>query len=233
MLTPKNECGIIHHKSTVYGTSYCGIPLEIYLPQEVEPEILLLSGIHGDEADTTILLSEALRSIPIKELRSAAILTANPDGIVRGTRGNAIGVDLNRNFPTSNWSPDNVYYRTHKDEFQSIALSPGKKAGSEPETIALLNIIDQVKPKAIISSHSALACIDDPHGSKLGKWLSTVSGLPIVGDIGYPTPGSFGSWAGENVIPLVTLELPSEPMSYHYTHFTSMLIKLLRNDILL
>jgi protein MpaA len=36
------------------------------------------------------------------------------------------------------------------------------------------------------------------------------NGYPIKGDIGYPTPGSFGTWAGiEKKIPMVTLEIES------------------------
>ena len=34
---------------------------------------------------------------------------------------------------------------------------------------------------------------------------------PVEGDIGYPTPGSFGTWAGiEKNIPTITLELDEE-----------------------
>lgn len=37
-----------------------------------------------------------------------------------------------------------------------------------------------------------------------------MNGYPVAATIGYPTPGSFGAWAGiELGIPVITLELPS------------------------
>jgi protein MpaA len=43
----------------------------------------------------------------------------------------------------------------------------------------------------------------------LAELLAKYNGYPVTGDIGYPTPGSFGTWAGvEAGIPVITLELP-------------------------
>ena len=37
------------------------------------------------------------------------------------------------------------------------------------------------------------------------------NGYPVTATMGYPTPGSLGSWAGiDRQIPIVTLELPRE-----------------------
>jgi protein MpaA len=37
------------------------------------------------------------------------------------------------------------------------------------------------------------------------------NGYPVLATMGYPTPGSLGSWAGiDRQIPIVTLELPRE-----------------------
>ena len=45
----------------------------------------------------------------------------------------------------------------------------------------------------------------------LAKSISDIIGYPISNDIGYPTPGSFGTWAGkERNIPTITLELDEE-----------------------
>ena len=42
--------------------------------------------------------------------------------------------------------------------------------------------------------------------------MAKTSGYPVVEDIGYPTPGSFGTYAGKiRQIPVVTLELPPNP----------------------
>ena len=206
-LVERRDRGVIRHAASVYGASVEGVPLQVYLPDGGNAEIVILASIHGDEAETTVVVSEALRCLPAGDLRAAVILCGNPDGLLRGTRGNARGVDLNRNFPTSNWSPDPVHYKSRANDARDIALSPGAQAASEPETIALLALLERLRPRAVISLHSALACVDDSGASPLGQQLAERCALPFLTEIGYPTPGSMGTWAGERKLNLVTLEL--------------------------
>jgi len=206
-LVERRDRGVVRHGSSVYGASLEGIPLNVFLPDTGRAEIVILASIHGDEAETTVVVSEALRCIPEGELQAAVILCGNPDGMLRGTRGNARGVDLNRNFPTSNWSADPVYYKTRANDARDIALSPGAAPASEPETVALLSLIERLSPRAIVSLHAALACIDDAGGSHLGRQLAERCALPLLAEIGYATPGSMGTWAGEQSLTLVTWEL--------------------------
>jgi len=206
-LVQRHDRGVIRHTSSVYGASVDGIPLTVYLPDSGRAELVVLAAIHGDEPETTVAVSEALRCLPTGDLQSAVILCGNPDGMVRGTRGNARGVDLNRNFPTSNWRPDPVFYKSRADDARDIALSPGSEPASEPETRALLALLERLKPRAVVSLHSALACVDDSGASHLGRQLADRCALPFLTEIGYPTPGSMGTWAGEQALNLVTLEL--------------------------
>lgn len=206
-LVERRDRGVLRHASTVYGTSVDGLPLTVYLPDSGRAELVILSAIHGDEPETTVAVSEALRCLPAGALQSAVILCGNPDGMVRGTRGNARGIDLNRNFPTSNWRPEPVFYKSRANDARDIALSPGPEPASEPETRALLALLDQLNPRAVVSLHSALACIDDSGASHLGRQLADRCALPFLTEIGYPTPGSMGTWAGERGLNLVTLEL--------------------------
>lgn len=206
-LVERSERGVIRHGSSVYGTSVEGLPLTVYLPDDGQAGLMLLAAIHGDEAETTVVVSEALRCLPSGELRAAVILCGNPDGMLRGTRGNSRGVDLNRNFPTSNWSPDPVCYKSRASDARDIALSPGAGPASEPETVALLALLARLASRAIVSLHSALACVDDAGASHLGRQLADRCALPFLTEIGYPTPGSMGTWAGEQNLNLVTLEL--------------------------
>lgn len=206
-LVERRDRGVVRHAESVYGASLEGIPLTVYLPDSGAAEIVVLASIHGDEAETTVVVSEALRCVPRGELQAGVILCGNPDGMLRGTRGNGRGVDLNRNFPTSNWSPDPVFYKTRANDARDIALSPGAQPGSEPETIGLLSLLEGLQPRAVVSLHAALACIDDAGDSPLGRQLAARCELPLLTEIGYPTPGSMGTWAGEQKLTLVTWEL--------------------------
>ena len=46
-----------------------------------------------------------------------------------------------------------------------------------------------------------------------GGWIADRVGLPQVADVGYETPGSFGTWSLEQGINIITWELPLEPIS--------------------
>ena len=121
-----------------FGTSVLGQRLEIWRPAEGEVRTLVVAGIHGEEPETTVVLSRALRALAVPLRRCAVVLAANPDGILRGTRGNARGVDLNRNFPSRNWQAESVTHRWVIEEPSEVWLSTGEAPGSEPETAALL-----------------------------------------------------------------------------------------------
>ena len=83
-----------------YGRSRGGLPLRVQLPSSGEPvEGLLLATQHGEEAETGLLARRLLERVPGDETRWAVVQVANPDGLLNGTRQNAAGVDLNRNFP--------------------------------------------------------------------------------------------------------------------------------------
>ncbi len=227
LLVARHDRGVIRHASSVYGTSLDGIPLTVFLPDAGRSDIVILASIHGDEAETTVVVSEALRCIPRGELQAAVILCGNPDGMLRGTRGNGRGVDLNRNFPTSNWSLEPVFYKTRANDARDIALSPGAHAASEPETNALLSLLERLKPRAVVSLHSALACIDDAGASHLGRQLAERCALPFLTEIGYPTPGSMGTWATEQHLTLVTWELEDASLYALKDHHVPILIDLM------
>ena len=199
--------GSIRLKYTPYGTSVLGAPL-LYFPCKGKCRLLVMASIHGEEPETTFLLSRALRAFDDNLESTAFVLCANPDGVALGTRGNANGVDLNRNFPTENWSADPVLSRSILEAERDMELSTGSAPASEPEVNAIIKLIEQLRPQAVVAFHSPIGCIDAPEETALVRELQAVFNVPYVKDIGYKTPGSFGTWCKEQNLECVTVELP-------------------------
>ena len=227
-LRSRQEWGTHSLEPDTYGRSRLGLPLEVWRPSG-DCKLLLFAGIHGEEPETTSALSRALRHLSVPPPHCAVVLAANPDGLIRGTRGNAQGVDLNRNFPASDWQPDPVTHRSTLDDPMDIVLSPGERPGSEPETAALISLIQELQPEAVIALHAPLACIDEASESPLGMWLAERTGLPHVSGVGYPTPGSFGSWGADQGIAVVTYEFPLASADELVRAHVPVLVELLSN----
>ena len=204
-----------------YGRSALGASLR-YIPSAGRTRLLVVAGIHGEEPETTFLLSRVLRAFEKPFESVAFVLCANPDGVTLGTRGNANGVDLNRNFPTSNWSKEPVGSRSILEAPRDTFLSAGNAPASEPETTALVSLIQKLSPEEVLSMHAPMACVDAPVCTPLVKSLCESFGVPWHADIGYPTPGSLGTWCKQQKSPeCITLELPRmslEALFDRYAH---------------
>lgn len=226
-LRPRSEWGTFALEPTTYGRSQMGIPLEVWRPART-CSLLLFAGIHGEEPETTFALSRALRQLSGSSPHCAAVCAANPDGLIRGTRGNARGVDLNRNFPTGDWQPNSVAHRSTLEDPRDVELSPGSHAGSEPETRALIDLIDELRPERVVALHAPLGCINDSNRSPLGLWLAEQTGMPQVDDVGYATPGSFGTWGTERDLLVITYEFPLTTTDALVREHVPVLVELLR-----
>lgn len=226
-LRAPHDIGTLALEPEPYGRSVLGLPLEVWRPAGA-CKLLIHAGIHGEEGETTVALSRALRNLTEPSPHCAVVLAANPDGLVRGTRGNANGVDLNRNFPTRDWSPEPVRHRSTLEAPREVVLSSGSAPGSEPETAALIDLIDALRPQAVVALHAPLACVDDANRGPLGAWIAERTGLPLVGDVGYPTPGSFGTWGGERGLTVVTYEFDMVGLDSNIRDHVPLLTELLQ-----
>jgi protein MpaA len=223
---------VIAFEPVVYGRSALGRPLEVWLPPDGAssgpPDVLVCAGIHGEEPETTVTVSSALRSIERGQLRSAVVLGANPDGLARGTRGNARGVELNRNFPTRDWEAAPSPHKFTRADPQDVLLSPGPQPGSEPETRALMQLVRALKPRHVVTVHAPLECVIDPQPTALGLWLAAVGHLPLQPDSNSSTPGTLDAWAREQAgASAITLELPVCSKDQALVHYLGLFVALL------
>jgi murein peptide amidase A len=194
---------------TKLGQTVQGRPIEMlrFGPSSGRP-VLIIGGIHGSEPTSAYVaeqLIEHLKANPTDATRPVAIIpNANPDGLVAKTRGNANGVDVNRNFPSKNWRI--VKTRTNFN---------GTAPDTEPESRAIQQAIATLNPDRIISIHSIDRGRHCNNYDGPARWLAEAMNqhnqYPVTATMGYPTPGSLGSWAGiDRQIPIVTLELPRQ-----------------------
>ncbi len=231
-LIPRAERAAFLIAPQTYGQSVLGAPL-LYFPAQVESKTrgLILAGTHGDETASIAGLSCALRTLPINSLRHDVVLSMNPDGNQLGTRANANQVDLNRAFPTQNWSEGGTVYRwSSHTPVRDVKVKTGSAVQLEPEVAALINLIKQRRPQFVISFHEPLAFVDDPNQSELARWLGNQFDLPLVEDVDYETPGSFGTWCGERELPCITLELPAISADLTIEKYLPALIALLQHE---
>ena len=166
-------------------------------------KIVLIMGVfHGEEPQGEYLIREYLKTDLSKIKNKLLIIPClNPDGKSKNKRQNANGVDLNRNFPTRNWE------LTEKNEYFG-----GNAPASEIETNFVLDVLANHRIDAILSIHAPFKIVNyDGPAEVIAKKVSEITGYPVQADIGYPTPGSFGNYAGvERQIPTITLELPED-----------------------
>lgn len=124
--------------------------------EEPEPEIRLISTMHGNEPVGTYLMMTLIQELT-QDYGTDPRLTAlvdgaelwimplmNPDGYVMMQRENANDVDLNRDFPDFLTDPQNT------------------PAGRQPETAAVMAFTDAQTPDASINFHTGALVINYP-----------------------------------------------------------------------
>lgn len=191
------------------GKSAQGRPLQhLEIPGNAD-RVMIVSGFRGTR-NASIQVADSLARFASEQGASpdtASLLIirdANPDGRASRTANNARGVDVDRNFASSDW--------------RKIPVGPhwlgGRQPVSEPETRWLVGLIDTWQPTRIV-----VFLGDGQQGwiRTLGpdqQWkdfLTTRTNLPWVESSLAVPSGSLASWtAFDRKIPTLLLNLPAD-----------------------
>ena len=205
------------------GTSVLGRPLEVTQFGNGPIERMIVFGIHGGTEVNTIELADQLigyvsshPEIVPSNVTLWVLRSLNPDGEAKGrvwsARGNANGVDLNRNFPAQ-WKVD--WDRAGCWDY--MTLTSGSGPGSEPETQALMSFLLSRHVDALISYHSSALGIfaggqpPDSESIHLAQAIGDMSEYPYPPiDTGCRYSGQLIDWASDHGIAAIDVELSNE-----------------------
>ncbi len=170
-------------------------------PSSALRKILLVGCIHGDECAGRSIVSAAEHAPVPADVQLWLVPTLNPDGAAAGTRQNAHGVDLNRNFP----------YRWRA--VSGPTYYSGPRPRSEPETRAAMRLIARIRPDATVVYHQHEDLVDMAGGDRgLARRYAELAGLratclPFL-------PGTESDWSNHALRGTTSfvVELPAGPV---------------------
>jgi len=198
-------------QSLTFGHSVRGRALRaLVLGDPSAPRRAVVIGcIHGNECAGEAIVARLQHARPRPGTALWLIPSVNPDGHLLGTRQNARGVDLNRNFP----------FRWRRTGVRGNFDWPGPAPLSEPESRSLHRLLARVRPTLTIYYHQQAALVDESGGNPgiEGAYARAV-GLPFRCLPRYP--GSATTW--ENHVTrggtAFVVELPAGPVSPAKAH---------------
>jgi protein MpaA len=186
-----------------YSVEHRPIIAWLIAPKRARRSVLVVGTIAGDEPGGIAVARVLSSQAAIAGVRLWLVPDANPDGVARGARTNADGVDLNRNFPFR-WrrlgAPGNRFYS-------------GPRPASEPETEAIEMFLRRTRPGLAIWLHQPYGLIDDSQGPRWAEQqLARALELPLRRLPDYP--GSAIGW-DDHIVPASAfdLELPGGRLS--------------------
>ena len=182
----------------VFGYSAKGKPIEGYVIGSGENGLFLFGSIHGNEMGTADLLNRLVKEIKAdpklvgNDMKIIILPIVNPDGYFdRIDKLNANEVNLNLNFDTTDW------LQYGKDEGHWA----GNKPFSEPESMVIKEIVENYKPKRMISYHSKGAIVNPEYNHEsslaLALWYAEKTGYQFYGDGDWDYSGTATRWFKE------------------------------------
>ncbi len=149
------------------GRSWQGRPITVTRVGDPRgTPVLVVGSIHGNETGGMAVARSLARLSP-HGIDLWVVPTLNPDGVAAGTRGNARGVDLNRNYP---WR-----WRPLGGPFES-----GTGPLSEREARIGRTLVLRVRPRLTVWFHQHLNLVWASGGDpRVERVFARVSGLPF------------------------------------------------------
>jgi protein MpaA len=194
-------------RRVLIGHSHEGRPIKAYrLGDPASENVVLVVGcIHGNEcAGTKVITALKKRPTP-RGVKIWMVEALNPDGAAAGTRQNARGVDLNRNFPRK-WRRQGTRWSTYYS---------GPRRASEKETRAAMRFVEEIRPDVTIWYHQAMALVDRSGGRRaLQRRYAEMVGLPLRRLD--PLPGTATRWQNHRFDDSTSfvVELPGGELSW-------------------
>lgn len=216
---PNETPAPLHDEAFVYGTSELGRELVCHRigNRDADRSILIVFGVHGFEdefnhdGEVLCLIAEKLiehytgQPELLEDFCLYIVPSANPDGLINGNtkdgfgRCNALGLDINRDFPVKWTKSNNARYKTGDTPFSSA------------EARAIRDLVDAVNPTYGI----------DVHG-----WIRASFGDGIMAEV-FAKPFKFSvrnassggmlyQWLNEVTEEAVMIELPPSPNKTKY-----------------
>jgi murein peptide amidase A len=190
-------------RTVVIGRSVDGRRLlaRVIGPDRAPRKLLLVGCIHGDECAGRRILSAIGARRPLAGVQLWLVGELNPDGTAAGTRQNARRVDLNRNFPYG-------WQRITDPTYDS-----GPRPASEPETRAVMGLIERIRPTVTIWYHQHQDLVDMAGGDRgVARRYARLAHLRAT-CLTF-LPGTAPGWQN-HALPGTTsfvVELPAEPV---------------------
>lgn len=210
ILTQPSTITLVHdaEHDKVFGYSTLGKPIEGYELGTGAETLFFFGAIHGNEKGTAVLMEELAATLIadpslIPDHKKVVIIpNTNPDGFYgRDDKLNSNGVNLNRNFPTTDW----IEY-DDKDDPETYA---GPEPFSESESRLIKDVVENIEPSVMIAFHSMGALVSPEFNDasiELSEWYSAHTGYEYYDEWDYA--GTATRWFVETTgKPATTVEL--------------------------
>lgn len=211
--------------SEVIGYSVQRRPIMAYTYGGGSTSYLFTGAIHGNELSSRITMHAWMNDLEANHhkipagVRIVIVPEVSPDGVARRDRLNTNQVNLNRNFPTHNWTSD-IMTGTGEQ-----AGGGGSSAGSEPETQALMALTGRLSPRLVVTHHSLGSLVNS---NDVGIAISAgqdyariaryrfIPNSATTATFGFEMTGTYEDWLLERGTPGILIELDTHTGN-HYT----------------